>query len=210
MTNHMFIVTSFRTRYNEEKEYYEITSSDVPACPYCEGVLEYRNSRQRGVQDEQRNEIMYLLRRFRCEGCRHLHTELPSFIQPYKHYSSSVIQDVLDGGGNTCAADDSTLRRWRSDFSDAGSDIEQRLLSCYAQESGAHPPISRSVSLLEWLRGREPMWLAFVMKLLLSRGYRLCTRFAFCPYIAADKVHSISKSYTKGEEINDKTINDTG
>jgi len=210
MTNHMVIVSSYRASYNAERKYYEIISLEKVCCPYCGGSLEYRNSRERGVSDELRNKAIYLLRRLWCAGCKHLHTEIPDIIQPYKHYSSSVIQDVLDGGGETCGADDSTIRRWRSGFKDAKADIEQRLKSIYARETEGPVPLITGVKTLDSLIKAEPRWLAYVMKLLICHGHRLCTRFAFCPGGPPDKVAIIDVSKRQGGKIYDKTKEDTG
>ena len=210
MTNYMFIVSSFKTRYNSERKHHEIVSAEEAFCPYCEGTLNYRNSKLRRVLDELRNITFYLLRRFWCAGCRHLHTEIPDIIQPYMHFGSSVIQDVLDGGGGTCAADDSTIRRWRNDFKESKPDIEQRLKSIYAHETDGHAPLTTGVKILNGLVKTEPRWLSFVMKLLISHGHRLCTRFAFCPYPHPDKVALIGISKGKGGWVCDKTKEDTG
>ena len=209
MTNRMVIVSSYRESYNKEQEYHEIISLEEICCPYCGDSLEYRNSRKRNVYDELRNKAIYLLRRLWCSGCRHLHTEIPDIIQPHKHYSSSVIQDVLSGG-DICAADDSTIRRWRNDFKEAKPDIEQRLKSIYVLETGSHAPLTTGVKTLGSLIKAEPRWLSFVTKLLICHGHRLCTRFAFCPEPPPDKVAVISISRGKGGMIYDKTKEDTG
>ena len=206
----MFIVSSFETRYNTERKYHEIVSAEETRCPFCSGILKYRNSKPRRTLDELSNITIYLLRRFWCDGCRHLHTEIPDFIQPYRHYGSSVIQDVLDGGGDACAADDSTIRRWRNDFKEAEADIEQRLKSIYAIGTGSHAPLTTRKKTLGSLMKAEPHWLLFVMKLLICHGHRLCTRFAFCPEPPPDKVNVTVNPIGKGGFVNDKTKEDTG
>jgi hypothetical protein len=209
MTNRMVIVTSFKTRYNSERKYHEVIYSEETHCPYCGGGLKYRNSRKRKVLDELRNVIAYLLRRLWCAGCLSLHTEIPDIIQPYRHFSSSVIQDVITGG-DVCAADDSTIRRWRNDFDESKPDIEQRLKSVYARETGSHAPITTETKTLCGLMKLETKWLAYVMKLLINCGHRLCTRFAFCPEASTDKVADIGIPKGKGGRIYDKTEEDTG
>ena len=206
----MVIVSSFKIRYNTEKKYYEIYDAEDVQCPYCVGILKYRNSRQRNVLDELRNKTVYLLRRLWCAACKHLHTEIPDIIHPYRHFGSSVIQDVLSGGGDICAADDSTIRRWRNDFEEAKPDIEQRLKSIYVLETGSYAPLTTGVKTLDSLIKAEPRWLSLVIKLLICHGHRPCTSFAFCPERSPDKVTSIGTSKGKGGRIYDKTKEDTG
>jgi len=209
MTKPMVIVTSFTTRYNIEKKYLEVISAEESRCPYCGSALCYRNSRLRGLLDELQEKAVYLLRRLWCECCRHLHTEIPAIIQPYRRYASCVIQDVLEGG-DTCTADDSTIRRWRNDFKEAKADIEQRLRSAYVHETGAHAPVTKGTVTLDALIKREPRWLSFVMKLLICHGHRLCTRFAFCPREEAVKIARTDKPGGKGGAFYDKSKEDTG
>ena len=213
MTNHMVIVSSFKIRYNTYKKYYEVRGTEDTRCPYCGGLLEYRNSRTRERLNKLRKKTVYLLRRLWCACCRHLHTEIPDIIQPYRHFGSSVIQEVLDGGGETCAADDSTIRRWRSDFAGSKPDIEQRLKSVYARETDSHAPLNTETRTLDGIKRTHPKWLSFVIKLLICHGHRLCTRFAFCPEPAVDKVTDIGKPgklMEKGGRVYDKTKEDTG
>ena len=205
MINHMLIVTLFKTLYNICKNHYEIQGIGDVCCPYCDHVLKYRNSRLRNLLNELGEKTAYLLRRLWCDGCKHLHTEIPDFIQPYKQYGSSVIQEVLDGGGSTCAADDSTIRRWRRDFKEAKADIEQRLKSIYARETDSHVPVTMGTKTLDGLIRREPRWLSVVMKLLICRGHMLCTRFAFCPGPDTLKIDIKIRSNGKGDVFYDKS-----
>jgi len=206
----MVIVSSFTTRYNIEKKCFEVISEEESRCPYCGGALRYRNSRERGLLNELQEKTLYLLRRLWCEGCSHLHTEIPVIIQPYRHYASSVIQDVLEGGGDACTADDSTIRRWRNDFNGAKADIEQRLRSAYVHETGSPAPVTKGTGTLDALIKREPRWFSFVMKLLICHGHRLCTRFAFCPQEEAVKITGTDKPVGKGGIFYDKSKEDTG
>ena len=205
----MFIVSLFDTRYNGENGCYEIDSHEEALCPYCGATLKYRNSRLRQLLDALGEKTVYRLRRLLCEGCRKLHTEIPDTIQPYKHYDTKTIQDVLDGGGQTCAADDSTIRRWRSDFEGGRRDIECRLASIRAVDEDAHAPLLGGGLLARIVEG-EPCWLAFVMKLLICRGHRLCTRFAFCPDADSAKVAIDGDGAGKAGVAYDKTEEDTG
>ena len=148
-----------------------------------------------------------MLRRLLCEGCAKLHTEIPDIIQPFKHYDSETIQSVIDGGEKAmdCVADDSTISRWKSDFTKAAPDIEQRLGSVYVREADETIPVLSSVTILAYIRAMQKCWLAFVMVLLINGGHKLCTRFAFCPSSIDGIVSSISR---KGGKLDGKTIKD--
>jgi hypothetical protein len=137
-----------------------------------------------------------------------LHTEIPDIIQPFKHYDSPTIQCVIDGheGTQTCAAEDSTIRRWKNTFAKEEMDITQRLASVHAQITDETVPIHLPATTFAAIRTQVEHWLAFVMALLINSGHRICTRFAFCPGTSADRFVPISKKTTLGGKQNDKTI----
>ena len=112
-----------------------------------------------------------------CPQCGHTHTELPNFIQPYKHYEASVIQDVVDGKSrDTCEADESTIRRWLAEHRRIAPHVETLLR---ASQKNAYPLFG--ASLLTYLRQTKGHWLAFVTPLLCAAGFFPCTQFACCP-----------------------------
>jgi hypothetical protein len=208
----MIIVSSFKQEYNRKKGYYSIVAAEFGNCPLCGGDLVYRNSRLRKRKNLFGELFLYLLRRLRCTTCKTLHTEIPNTIQPYKHYDSATIQCVLDGGGDAsmCVADDATMRRWKSSFQEAEQDIGQRVAAVYAAEADAVVPLGSAAAILPHIRVHCINWLAFVMALLINRGGRLCTRFAFCPPPVAVKMIATGKNNRIGGRRNDKTITDTG
>jgi len=204
----MFIVSSFTLNYNSEKEITHIISAEKVNCPLCDGNLTYRNSKPRGRIDIAGIKSFFLLRRFTCSQCQRLHTEIPDFLQPFKHYDSHAIQSVLDNTEDAaiCAADDSTMRRWRKTFREAAPDIGQRLNSLYAQTSDELVPISAGVRILAQIRAEQRHWLVFVMALLINQGHVLCTRFAFCPFPYSGKVSAKDKIMVRGDSKSDKTF----
>ena len=177
----------------------------------CKSELIYRDSKSResiSLSGEVRN---FLLRRLRCQNqdCKKLHTELPDIIQPRKHYDSEAIQSVLDGNEAGCAADNSTIRRWKTEFAEAEPDINQRLASIYAQMTDEKVPIAVTVNTLDKIKIKIKRWLAFVMNLLINSGHKICTQFAFCQRPALVKVCGINKNATEGGKKDDKTIKNT-
>jgi hypothetical protein len=209
----MIIVSSFKINHNKSTGFFTITTEEIINCPLCSSDLSYRDCIQRktkNVLGETRN---FLLRRLRCQNpkCKKLHTELPSIIQPYKHYDSNTIQSVLDGnvGASECAADNSTIRRWKSEFASAKVDICQRLASIYAKTTDEKPPIRDTIYILDLIKAQIKIWLAIVMKLLINDGHKLCTQFAFCPLATSAKVHGRNMNVAEGSKVHDKTFKDT-
>jgi uncharacterized protein YbaR (Trm112 family) len=207
----MVIVSSFKLSYNESSGIFTITPEEILCCPLCSGGLFYRDSKLRKLKDLLGEVWRFFVRRLLCQSCKKLHTELPSIIQPYRHYSSDAIQSVLDGGeaGADCAADNSTIRRWKTEFAHAVPDINQRLASTHAQMGDEKVPIASTVHILDSIKTKIKRWLSFVMELLINSGHKICTRFAFCPRPPLVKVRTINKNTVEGNRKNDKTTQNT-
>ena len=171
----------------------------------------YRDSRRRNLKNLPGKVFHYMLRRMKCQSCSTLHTEIPDIIQPYKHYDSQTIQSVLDGSEEaaSCAADNSTIRRWKESFNEAEPDINQRLASVYEREAGELPPLTPTTQILKGIRASYKRWLRFVMTLLINKGYKLYTRFAFCPTVPASKIGSSGQNAAKEGVVNDQTTEDS-
>jgi hypothetical protein len=182
----MIIIPIFKLCYNINTGIHTVTANIMDTyhrCTICGIPLKYRNSKLRKSIDLHGKLTKYELRRFYCSNCKKLHTEIPDIIQPYKHYDSATIQSVLDGDetANECAADESTMSRWKADFAVEEADIAQRLNSVYSTETNEKAPIISTTANLDAIRKRVNRWLCFVMSMLINHGHKLCTRFAFCP-----------------------------
>ena len=204
----MVIVSLFKLNHNELSGIYTIIAEEIICCPLCNDELFYRDSRLRMLKDLLGEVMSFFVRRLRCIDCEKLHTELPNIIQPYRHYSSDTIQAVLDDSvdASACAADNSTIRRWKTEFTSAEPDIDQRLAAVYAQATDEKVPISSTVQVLGKIKVKIKRWLAFVMELLINNGHKICTQFAFCPRPAIVKVSGVNKNATEGDKKDDKTI----
>ena len=209
----MISVSSFDLEYNKIKKYFTIKSCEDSNCPYCNGELVYRDSVFRNVKNLLSEVRVFLLRRLLCQnkGCGKLHRELPDIIQPYKHYESDVIQSVIDGSeeAEKCGADNSTIRRWKSEFVEAEPVLEQRLASVYARITEETVPLEMATTILDGIKSKYSRWLPFVTTLLINNSYKFCTEFAFFPMGNSAKVDSASKIYAERGRINVKTIKDT-
>jgi hypothetical protein len=208
----MVIISSFNLVYNGLCDIYTIISENESiCCPLCDGELVYRDSKPRTLKNLLGEVRHFFLRRLCCTGCKQLHTELPSIIQPYKQYDSDTIQSVLDGSeaGAVCAADNSTIRRWKTEFAQAEPDINQRLASVYAEMGTENVPIASTVHILDKIKIKTKRWLAFVMELLINSGNIICTQFAFCPASVPVNVSSADKKAIEGDKKDDKTTKNT-
>jgi len=207
----MVMVSSFKLECNIETGIYTIISLITSICPLCNGFLKHRDCKKRNVLNLIGETRHFSLRRLLCLMCGKLHTEIPDIIQPFKHYDSETIQSVLDDDKKSkeCAADNSTISRWKADFTEMAPDIEQRLASFYAHEVDNTVPLLSPYITLAALRAVVEHWLAFVMRLLINSGHKLCTRFAFYPYHIPATIQIAGKNdYGGGTKIV-KTITDT-
>lgn len=110
----MIIVVNYIVEYDENKDIYKIRNMDAPLCPDCGQLLSGYDTRKRHAVKSSGEVRWFRLRRLKCLKCKKLHLELPDFMTPKKHYEAKVIQDVVSGQSDSCPADDSTIRRWRS------------------------------------------------------------------------------------------------
>lgn len=160
-----------------------IKSKELSVCPDCQGILKVRDTKLRYViRKETEEREVFRLRRLKCQGCKKLHTELPDFMHPYKHYESKSIQDTIgERKDNCCKADESTLRRWKSSFQKKKKWLECFLIACWIAYHQKQYPLFYQNSLLEIIQKTQVRWLAFVTKIIVHSGYGLHTQFAFCP-----------------------------
>jgi len=111
----MVIATDYAVCYDEDKQAHRIVGTSPSQCPSCGIRLSGYDTRRRRVIDSAGDVHWLLLRRLRCPKCKAIHTEIPAFIMPRKHYEAAVIKAVLTGHSDSCPADDSTIRRWKEE-----------------------------------------------------------------------------------------------
>jgi hypothetical protein len=157
-----------------------VRSREISKCPICECDLEARDSRKRNCTRKEAGKRIYRIRRLRCTGCGKLHNELPDFMVPHKHYDAATIEAELDGRGNDCRADDSTINRWKKMFKDSKEQLEGALRSLWTRVRAMHYPL-HGKSLLQSIRDKGKGWLSFVNRLLCAANLKLHTLFAWCP-----------------------------
>jgi len=109
----MIIATRYTVERVEGAEVFTIRNHDAPLCPLCGSLCSGYDTRSRHSIDGAGFVRWFALRRLRCPDCKKLHIELPDFMRPRKHYAAAVIDDVLDGSGDDCPADNTTMWRWK-------------------------------------------------------------------------------------------------
>ena len=146
-------------------------------CPLCSALLKYRDRRFRIIKFEGGITKWIRIRRFRCTGCRKLHTELPSILIPYKHYAAEVICGVLD---RVITPDDpdsedqpvaQTMLRWISWFTQLIQRIEEILQRTLLRPELPHS--SRLFSLCRIFRKIYPDWLERIVRIVCNNGENL-------------------------------------
>jgi len=208
----MIIVPLFDLKHNIETGIYTIITLVAIRCPLCGGIVRFRDRKSRKVKRSGGEVWHFRLRRMLCEECETLHTEIPEIIQPYKHYDSETIQGVIDGTDDSlvCTADDSTIHRWKTEFSKATTEIAQRLASVNPNETVENESQVSFPQTLESVRDTEPYWLAYVMHLLISNGHQLCTQFAFRPLETTGRIHNTGNNRHGRSFDSGKTHTETG
>ncbi len=109
----MIITHHYQLDYDSEQNLYIVHSKQAPMCPDCGRLLSGYDSRRRRVIGSDGKAYYFRLRRLKCLHCDCLHLEIPDIISPGKHYSAEVIRQACSGKGDSCPADDSTIRRWK-------------------------------------------------------------------------------------------------
>ena len=145
-------------------------SAETNSCPCCGGALEVIGSRKRKAWQSSGEPLLLVIRRLRCVRCRRIHHELPDLLVPYKRYTADSIEPVVSGEKKVAvAADDSTIRRWRSWFFELSSYLAGCLVSIairfFSHLAEALPPSAGSALQRIWhYTGSERGWLKRVVR----------------------------------------------
>jgi len=180
--NTIIIISNYTIEFKEDKNVGNVISAEFLPCPTCGGSMVVHDTRERGVFRYEGDKEIYRLRRLSCRVCGKLHTELPDFILPFKHYDAQTIQATLEESpDNSCAADESTMARWRRSFARAQEAIAALLVSYYMRLTENSASLFDAENIMARIKAGQKHWLSFVMRLLINSGHRPHTCFAFCP-----------------------------
>lgn len=75
--------------------------------------MKVKNSKKRYIKIGSGQKIPFNIKRYYCANCNRIHTELSDFIQSYRQYEKSIIEEVQRGHIDTFSGDDSTIRYWQ-------------------------------------------------------------------------------------------------
>ena len=116
--------------------------------------------------------------RCRNENCRRIHNALPNFLVPHKHYSSEVIEDVLDDVvrpndelNDSDYPCEKTMVRWKAWFERNRKNIDGQLKSVGYRILGFSEQLLISgVSLSDELRKNGAGWLGTILRIIYNSG----------------------------------------
>lgn len=110
----MIIAENYIVYSEQSGDIFRIRNKEAPLCPGCGSLLSGYDTRLRHCIGSDGLQKWFRLRRMKCPTCKRLHLEIPSFMEPSKHYESELIRRTVSGAGDDCPADDSTIRRWKN------------------------------------------------------------------------------------------------
>jgi len=176
------------------------SEEEAAICPKCGGELEYSSRVVRKLTDKAGNRHEYSIRVMKCvnEACpSKYHRELPDLMIPYRRYDAETIEETIDPSvsGNTAAADESTIRRWRKWYKDNAINILMSLLSVSAtQRNEPERTWVDNASLISQMQtpekamneikkriGRRTEWLNETIRILANNSKWVFNRSAFLP-----------------------------
>ena len=108
----MIIATDYELR-PDPSGFFTIQNKNAPICPDCGVLCSGYDTKRRQLIDGTGEARIFHLRRLRCPQCHRLHVEIPDIMEPRKHYDRATIESARAGNTDGCAAEDSTIRRWR-------------------------------------------------------------------------------------------------
>lgn len=176
----MIIISKYQLLYNEECDHFYLSGQETDiSCPECQGDLTYRDSRLRICCRYGGHKSKVMIRRLKCK-CGRIHNELPDCLVPYKHYASTVIEDVLDGVStpSDLASEDypceATMGRWQRFLKRNTQRIEGVLRSVgYSYLGFTEQMLLSRRSFVEYLRQMGGGWLPVLIRPIYNSGHRL-------------------------------------
>ena len=173
----MIIITIFQLENkieNGKKIFFCSQIEDLIPCPECSEELEYRDSVFRIFKVEGGKKNNLLIRRLQCCNCSRIHRELPDFLAPYKHYTTEVIENVVDEIINSSDFDypcEKTMQRWKDWILKNKDRINGHLKSVAFRILNFNEELLRSsVCLLSELQKEGEEWLGKILRVIYNSG----------------------------------------
>lgn len=176
----MVIISKYRV---ERKEEIFVISEESSLCPECGSSLCKRDRRKRVYKEEGGKKSWYSIRRLKCtnEKCGRLHNELPDCFVPFKHYSSKIIENVVDEavGPDDLETEDypceGTMNHWKWWMLHNEANINGQMRSVLHHLADLDTEFLKSCdSILEGLKERITNgWLGIVVRFIYNSGGRI-------------------------------------
>ncbi len=117
-----------------------------------------------------------LIPRYRCNHCNRLHSALPDFIVPYKHYTSEIIEVAIEASQEDFFEDypcEGTIKHWKWWFAVNRTGIEGQIKSASYRLLDKDEAFLKSRGSLLRERDRKAGWLSQVVRFIYNSGGRI-------------------------------------
>jgi hypothetical protein len=169
----MISITNYTLKVNSKNGKTYVKCIEISFCSICGNDLTFKDHRARIVIYSDGIHVIIMIRRLKCKICNKLHNELPDFIQPYKRYTSDVIEAVLDDDTSSSPAENSTIKRWRKWFDRIASYLNAALVAIKAEFEHLPVNIMKELTPLEYYRKQGKDWLRGIMRRYVNFGNNL-------------------------------------
>jgi|BioPla2DNA2_1021312.scaffolds.fasta_scaffold03183_14 hypothetical protein len=160
---------------------YYVKSEENSICPVC-GCCELKviGSRKRNTLQGDGETIILIIRRLRCRNCRRIHHELPDILVPYKRYTGTVIEAIVDDTATEVCCENSSIFRIKRWFAEI-SEYIAGCLSAIAARLGLETKLKSGPARqrIKDLVGEATGWLARVVRTMVNTNNWVQTRLAF-------------------------------
>jgi len=177
----MISLAKYRMILDKDTGNFYVKSEEYSICPICDSPeLKVIGSRKRRALHGNGEAIMLIIRRLRCSNCHRIHHELPNMLVPYKRYTSTVIESILDDAGTEVCCENSSIYRIKRWFAEA-SEYMAGCLTAIAARLGletkvrSYPACQRIIDLV----GEGIGWLGRTVRTMVNKNLWLHTRSAF-------------------------------
>lgn len=178
----MISISKYRLiRDEKNSDRYYVKSLEKSICPICGGPrLKVIGVRKRNIFNADGKKNQLVIRRLKCQGCKHIHHELPDILVPYKRYSTGSIEAIIDGRDSLVSCEESSINRMRQWF----KEIKEYMAGCLdsiAAQRGIKKQTIQTTTLerIKSHTGEGPGWLRKVVRIMVNTNNWIHTRSAF-------------------------------
>lgn len=182
----MIIVNNYKIVDHKNGKYIIIINAVKMLSPCCNEKLTVFSYRERYFINEDSVKKTILLRRYRCTKCGKTHTELPSFLCPYRLYCVDVIEKCIDSeNAEECPVKEtSTVYRIKNAFKNISNVWINTLFSIRAKfaTDPVSDPTLEDLPIIDMSVIREKQgWLSRVVRALVNLNFGKYTKLAWNP-----------------------------